>query len=403
MSTDHDATSWPPVGWAEHTWRSTFPPEVLSRAARELAGQPYRSAVTPRIADLEVRLPRPTAVAAEEAAVLVREFDAELGADVVPFAAVLLRSESASSSEIENLTSGARQIALAELGEDARRNAAQIVDNVKAMQAAVELSDRLDASSILAMHHALMSRAEPEIAGRWRDKQVWIGGGGYSPHRAAFVPPHAELVPAAMDDLMEFAARGDVPALPLSAIAHAKFETIHPFPDGNGRTGRALIHSLLRSRSLSRTVTVPISAGLLVDTRAYFDALTAYREGDVAPIVDSLAQATDDAVANARILVADLREARGGWASTVAARSDSAVWPLMDLVLRHPVLNTAVVQDELGVSHTNAMRAIERLAAAGALAEVGGRRRSILWQSDEVLGALDRFAERVGRRRLVDP
>ncbi len=368
-----------------------------------MVGRPYKAAVTPPIADLEVRLPRSTATAAEEAAVLVRDFDVELGDDVVPFAAVLLRSESASSSEIENLTSGARQIALAELGEQTRRNAAHIVDNVRAMQAAIELSDRLAPGSVLAMHHALMARSEPDIAGRWRDQQVWIGGGGCSPHQAAFVPPHADLVPAAMDDVMAFAARVDVPALSHAAIAHAQFETIHPFPDGNGRTGRALFHALLRRRSLSRTATVPVSAGLLVDTRGYFDALTAYRDGDAAPIVDSLVQATDDAITSARVLVADLRAVRGAWASQVVARSDSVVWPLIDLVLRHPVLNTAVVQSELGVSHTNAMRAIGRLAEAGALVEVGGRRRAILWQSDEVLGALDRFAARAGRRRLVDP
>ncbi|WP_281282415.1 Fic family protein [Cellulomonas cellasea] len=394
---------WPAARFEEHPWRSSLPPELLSRSAREQMSEPYRAAVTPEIADVEVRLPRETAAAAEEASVLVRAFDVEVGHDIAPFASILLRSESASSSEIERLTSGAKQIALAELGEDAKRNATQIVGNVHAMQAAIRLSERLDAGSVLEMHRALMQDAEPDIAGRWRTQQVWIGGGGYSPHRAAFVPPHADRVVPAIHDLVAFMAREDVPALPHAALAHAQFETIHPFPDGNGRTGRALVHSLLRKRALTRSVTVPVSVGLLVDTRAYFDALTAYRLGDPAPIVDTMAQASFDAVANGGVLVEELREVRAGWVSSIRARSDSSVWPLVDLVLRQPVLHTGLVQHELGITHTNAMKAIGRLVEVGALAEVGGRRRSILWQSAQVLDALDAFAARAGRRQLGAP
>ena len=169
------------------------------------------------------------------------------------------------------------------------------------------------------------------------------------------------------------------------------------------RTGRALIHALVRKRALTRSVTVPVSAGLLVFTRGCFDALTAFRAGDPTPIVDAMAQACVDAVANGRQLVGDLRGVREGWASKTKARSDSAVWPLLDLVLRRPVVNTAVVQHELGASHTNAMNTIGRLVEVGALVEVGGRRRSIRWQSGEVLAASDAFAARAGRRQVAAP
>jgi fido (protein-threonine AMPylation protein) len=100
------------------------------------------------------------------------------------------------------------------------------------------------------MHRALVERFEPDIAGRWRREQVWIGGGRISSHNAAFVPPRADRVPGAIDDLVAFAHRDDIPALSHAAIAHAQFETIHPFPDGNGRTGRALIHAMIRNRAL---------------------------------------------------------------------------------------------------------------------------------------------------------
>jgi len=402
MDSSQLRSPWLPVEWEEVAWRSTLPPEALSRSLRAQVAQPYLASIPPEIADLDVRLPRECLAAADEASALIHDFDTEVGGEVAPFSVILLRSESASSSEIEHLTSGAKQIALAELGEDARRNATLIVGNVHAMRAALDLSQTITSDAILDMHRALLEHSDPKIAGRWRSEQVWIGGGGHSPHNASFVPPRAERVPAAIDDLVAFTDRMDVPALAHAAIAHAQFETIHPFPDGNGRAGRALVHALLRKRALTRSVTVPVSAGLLVDTQGYFQALTAYRAGDPAQIVDVMSAAAVAAVANGRVLVEDLRATLAGWSSRVRARSDSVVWPLMNLLLRQPVINTAVVQSELGISHSNAMLAIGRLVDAGALSEVGNRRRSILWQASEVLAALDGFAARTGRRQLGD-
>src|SRR5262249_56504813 len=103
------------------------------------------------------------------------------------------------------------------------------------------------------------------------------------PHGAAFVPPHYERVPDAMRDLMSFVRRDDLPVLAHAALAHAQFETIHPFVDGNGRTGRALVHAMLRARGVTRNVTVPVSAGLLTDTDAYFAARMTHTPRDPGP------------------------------------------------------------------------------------------------------------------------
>jgi Fic family protein len=324
-----------------------------------------------------------------------------MGAEIAPFGAILLRSESSSSSKIENLTSGAKAIALAELGNDDTLNASEIVANVRAMQAAVDLADRLDADAVLAMHRALMRRHHPETAGRWRTEQVWIGGGDFGPHGAAFVAPHHERVPAAIADLIRFVQRDDLPVLAHAALAHAQFETIHPFTDGNGRTGRALIHSMLRAKALTRNVTVPVSAGLLTDTDAYFAALTAYRRGDPARIVTLIAEASFSAIANGRTLVADLRDARERWNAAITARQDAVAWRLADLLLRQPVVDAELVQNELGATSANAHRALRQLADAGILAEFSGRQRDRIWQTREVLSALDDFAARAGRRRLA--
>ncbi|GAT00028.1 Fic family protein [Mycolicibacterium fortuitum] len=361
-------------------------------------GGPYRAAIPPAIADLHLELPSDVNAAAEDASLAITRFDAELGGEIAPFSAVLLRSESAASSRIENLTASARSIAEAELpGARGKANAEQIVANTAAMTAAVELSDRVDADAILAMHAALMTGQSRHTPGRWRTEPVWIGGGN-TPLDAMFVPPRHERIPAAIDDLIAFAARDDVALLAQIAVAHAQFETIHPFTDGNGRTGRALAQSMLRNKGLARQVTVPVSAGLLADTDGYFAALTAYREGDLAPIVERFAHASERAVANGRQLITQLRDIRASWDDLITARSDSAVWRVADLLTRRPVVNGVLLREELGIPTDHPRRYMGPLTEAGIVVEFTDRARNRAWRAPEILDALDDFAERAGRR-----
>ncbi|OBF84994.1 cell filamentation protein Fic [Mycobacterium sp. 852002-51163_SCH5372311] len=358
----------------------------------------YHPAVPAEIADLVLDLPPSVFTEAESASREITRFDAELGGEIAPFAAVLLRSESAASSQIENLTASARAIAEAELpGGKAKRNAEMIVANTAAMQAAVALSDTVDADAILAMHRALMANEPRHTPGEFRTEPVWIGGGS-TPIGATFVGPRHELLPGAIRDLIAFAQRDDVPTLPQIAVAHAQFETIHPFTDGNGRTGRALVQAMLRNRGLTRQVTVPLSAGLLADTNAYFAALTTYRDGDAAPIVERFSRASVLAVANGRQLIADIRGIRENWNDVITARSDSAVWRVADLLTHRPVVNAALLAQELGIESTNAHRYLNPLTEAGILVETTSGPRNRVWRSPEVLAALDAFAERAGRR-----
>ncbi|HKY13934.1 MAG TPA: Fic family protein [Microthrixaceae bacterium] len=367
------------------------------RALRRVRG-PYEAAVVPCVASASVALSSPVAAAVDDAAAEVARFDAELGHEIAPFAAVLLRSESAASSKIENLTASARAIAEAELNPRGGRNASLIVANERAMIAAIAMAEQIDQDAILEMHAALLGQSAPDIAGRWRDQQVWIGGGDLGPHDAMFVPPHHERVEAAVADLVTFIERDDIPVLAHAALAHAQFETIHPFPDGNGRVGRALVHAHLRSKGLTRSVTVPVSAGLLTDTDTYFEALTSYRDGDVAPIVEAFATAALRATTNARQLVADLHAARDDWQTRIKARRHANAWRAADVLFRHPVVNAALVADELGIEPTNSYRVLRPLVDAGVIVEFTDRTRDRLWRAPDVLTALDQFAARAGRR-----
>lgn len=398
MATVENNLAWPPLSFEERPWR-TGQDSYGSRTEKRRVAGPYLAAVPPAIAALEVHLEGELQALSEEAATELARFDAEVGQIAAPFAAILLRTESASSSEIENLSSGARQIALAELGAHASKNAQLIVGNVRAMQAALALSESIDGQAIIEMHRALLEESSPEIVGRWRDQQVWIGGGSLGPHTAQFVPPHHDRVPELMDDLAVFANRLDLPVLVQTALAHAQFETIHPFPDGNGRVGRALIQSMLRGGQLTRNVAVPVSAGLLHDTASYFEALGAYRAGDISPIVRAIADAAFAAVHNGRILVADLETVRLGWRERVKARRDSSAYRLVDVLLRQPVIDSVTAAAQLRISTVNAQQAINRLVDADVLAQISTGKRNRLWLAKDVVRVLDEFGARAKRRR----
>lgn len=392
-------SSWPPIIFETRSWTRSGDELGSRRQLRRITDE-YAAAVPPAIRHERVELEPEVLTAADEASQELARFDAEAGTFVASFAAILLRSESASSSEVENLTAGAKQVALAGIGASSSANARLVMANTRAMEAALQLSDQLDEDAIIAMHDMLLRDSAPHFVGGWRREQVWIGGDRLSPHSAEFVPPHHDRVPSLMSDLLDFAARDDVPILAQVAIAHAQFETIHPLPDGNGRTGRALLHAMLRRGGLTRNLTVPVSAGLLHDPRSYFQTLTDYRAGDIDAIVHAVTNATFAAIQNGRRLAIDLAGIRDEWAATVRSRSDSSARRLMDTLLAQPVITTKTAADALSVSEVAASTAINRLADAGVLTKASGGARYRIWQAPDVIAALDDFAERARRGRV---
>lgn len=393
---------WPAVTYEQLPWVSRYHPGATSRRQTLKHRGSYRATIPANIADSSATTSAEVSALLDDASAEIARFDAEMGRDLAPFASLLLRSESAASSRIENLTASARAIAEAEVIESrGSSNASQIVANTRAMAAALDLSSSLSSDSILRMHDALMRPHDPDIAGRWRTQQVWVGGSYLGPHDADFVPPAHARVPDAVEDLVSFMRRDDVPVLTQVAIAHAQFETIHPFVDGNGRTGRALVHALLRGKGLTRLVTMPVSAGLLSNVAEYFRALAAYREGDIEPIVMQFGEASFASIANARSLVTNLRSIRDGWSERVPTRRGSNTWRIADLLVSQPVLNAAVIADHLDISRSNVYGPLKPLIDAGVIVQSGDARRGRLWRSTEVLRALDAFAARAGKRGSV--
>lgn len=384
----------PPVGRERQAWA---PPAGTGYTRRERGGT-YFSAIPAELARVELRLPGPLAADAEEAAAALARFDASAEHTLGATTAVLLRSESSSSSQIEQITAGARAIAEAELTGSGSENAVGVVDNMRAMTDAV-LAGGLTADGIAAVQRTLLERHAPRLVG-WREEPVWVGGRGSTPVTADFVAPHHSRVRAAIDDLVAFAARDDLPVLPQVAVAHAQFETIHPFADGNGRTGRALVHLMLRTKGLVTTATVPISGGLLVAKDRYFDALQAYRAGDAGPIVEQFSRAALRAVHQGGELLDRMTELRRDWQARVRARSDSTAWKILDLLPAHPVLDAGTIARLTGVHANGVRRAAAPLEAAGILhGRQHHRSHRLLYRAPEVLELLDEYAAAVGRRQ----
>ena len=392
------AVTWPALSWepqAPWVHRDTL---ASRRATRRNSGA-FSSAVPASIAALNVELSPALRARLQGTTLQMALFDERLrNIRGIPFSAVLLRGESASSSQIENLTVSARKLSLAVLGARGSKvgiNAELVARNVYAMRAALDTAENISVDSILAMHREV-TRGLQQDSGMLRTEWVWIKGD--SPVTADYVAPHHERVPAALEDLVAFMNRHDIDPLAQAAIAHAQFETIHPFTDGNGRTGRALISSLLRARGVTRHVTLPISSGLLHDTEGYIQALTDYRAGDAEPIIKLFNRAINQTLINVEWLAPDIENLQQQILST-AQRKTPLLRSLADLCCTEPAFTARMVEEHTQGSRASVYRLLNRMVELQILREervkIQGQK---VWTVPALNRTLDNFAARAGRR-----
>lgn len=388
---------WPRPGRETLPWTSRMA-EFLTPRQRALLPSTYEAAVVPEIADAALTLPTRLAAAEADAVAAVSHFDSDAASALLPFTPLLLRSESSASSRIERLTVSARRLMEAELFGAGRGNAALVVANTRAMTAAASIRPPLSLDSLLSMHRALLESSAPDDAGALRREPVWIGGSELSPAGALFVPPRHERVPEALEDLFAFTRRTDLPPLTKTAIAHAHFETIHPFVDGNGRTGRALIHVLLSWAGLTPHAPLPLSAVLLADVDSYFRSLDAYRCGEPLVIVELFIEAAARAAALGRSAGRRIGRTVETMLERSPGRAGTPDRAIIALLARRPVLDALSAATAVGVSEAAARRSLKRLEAAGLLRGylIGPHRRA--WRSPEILDLMDDVASALGRR-----
>ncbi|OUE10404.1 Adenosine monophosphate-protein transferase SoFic [Clavibacter michiganensis] len=394
-------SGWPQHGHREMAWQSTG-----RRGPREdRVFSKVTVALPPRLADVSV----PTTPSRDllRARYETEELERVAGDLLQPLAGFLIRTESVASSRIEQVEASTTAFARALGGVRENPSAMSMVSAGRAITALIDAcatSIRLDA--ILAAHALLMhdEPGEREHAGRLREVQNWIGGSQYTPRGAVYVPPPPELVPTCLDDLLAFANRDDVDPIAQAAIVHAQFESIHPFTDGNGRIGRALIGAVLRRRGMTPTTVLPVASGLAADTDHYFGLLTAYRSGDVAAIITDVALCVEVAAREARGTARSFLTFPGAWRREVGTRAGSATDHVLDALVGLPVFTAEHLSGRTGLGDRAAYRAIEQLEGSRIITEVTERKRDRVYAVTDVLDELEDLDDRIRSRitRLRD-
>jgi Fic family protein len=346
-------------------------------------------------------------IADAETAIARLNVEASSLVDTEALARVLLRAESVASSKIEGLQVGARRLLRAEAAHGLGQRsidvtATEVLGNIEAMVFAVQnvgVGDPVTLELLLELHRRLLAGSFLERhGGRFRETQNWIGGSDYHPCDAAFVPPPPELVEGLVDDLLAFCNSDSLPAVAQAAIAHAQFETIHPFVDGNGRTGRALIHMILRRRGLAPRVLPPISLVLATWAKDYVGGLAATRYRGpansreaskgmnlwIARFAGAAQRAVDDAASfEQRALAIET-----GWRERLGrVRARSAVDLLLRALPGAPVVTVNSAAELIGRSFRPTNEAIMRLVEARVLKQISVARRNRAFEAPEIIAA----------------
>jgi Fic family protein len=333
-------------------------------------------------------------------------------------ARLLLRAESVASSKIEGLEVGPRRLLRAEAAQADNLpirdvTAGEVLANTAAMQYAVTTigeDDDIRLEHLLETHRVLLTGSRlSAYAGAIRTEQNWIGGSSYNPCSAAYVPPPPEHVEALLLDLCRFCNSDDLPAIAQAAIAHAQFETIHPFVDGNGRVGRALIHMVLRRRGITKRTLVPISLVLATRAREYVAALNAMRyPGDAGsePARQSanawialFSAACTRAAHDSETFEQRIANLQGEWIARLGpVRAHSAVRALIAVLPGVPILTVKRAAELIGRSLPATNLAIARMVNARILETRGRETRNRTFEATEVIDAF------IGlERRLASP
>ena len=310
---------------------------------------------------------------------------------------LLLRSEAVNSSRIEGIRTNARNLSIALAGGRAKEGARLTAHNLSALARVLDEShpgETVGGDWILGIHRTIM--AEESFAGLLREEQNWIGGSDLSPVGAVYVPPPPEHVPGLLGDLVAFVNRGDVHPIVQIGVAHAQFESIHPFLDGNGRTGRALTQALLRRQGLP---CVPLSAGLMAARDEYYRSLDSYRLGGAEASIRIHARAL-------RAAAAALSEATDrssalieAWSHRLRGHSPGADREvLLPWLLGNPAFTTPQFESATQMPERSRRRLFGALTDAGVVRRVGftvGPPPSVaVWEVPEAFGVLDDLESR---------
>lgn len=318
------------------------------------------------------------------------------------FVAMYVKHEAVLSSQIEGTQSTLEDVLGYEIDSKGKRrpkDVAEVVNYVRAMNNGLAqlptfpLSLRL----IRLIHEELLRgvRGSHRTPGQFRTSQNWIGPAGCTLQDAEFVPPPPHELLAALDNFEKFLHDDrTLPTLIQCAVAHAQFETIHPFLDGNGRVGRLLITLFLCEREVLQRPLLYLSYYLKAHRSQYYDRLTAIRndgdwEGWLRFFLRGIAEVSGTATKTARSIL-KLREEHRELISSTLPHNANAL-RLLDFLFEHPLMSVRMAAEYLDCAYATANRIVSGLDLIG-LKEITGQQRNRLYRYDPYLEIFDKQA-----------
>jgi Fic family protein len=390
-----------PGRFASKTWR--YDPTIDAPAAYKRACK-YAAYIPDELSALDIRLDASLSGLVSDAEHAVRQLNDEGGTALEPLARLLLRTESIASSKVEGMNLGVRELARAEAkddsGIDPGPTAREVLANIDAMVLAVDEAAevrKFRKTEISAIHRRLLERsAHKKIAGRIRLGQNWIGGNDYNPCGADFVPPPPEDIDRLLVDLCATINDDTLSPLVQAALVHAQFETIHPFDDGNGRTGRALVHVVLRRRGIAPRFLPPISVVFAGAKDRYIAGLTRFRGDGVHEWLEHFAAATAKAARLGRVYVNAVRTLQERWREQLrgtgaAPRAGATAWSIIDVLPAHPMISAPVAVAVTERAKSRVYEAIEQLVSSEVLVPLSNGRRNRWWEAQGLLDLVGRL------------
>lgn len=304
------------------------------------------------------------------------------------FVLMYVRKEAVLSSQIEGTQSSLQDLLAAEAAlyaPEAPKDVDEVINYVSAMNHGLRRLPELPVSIrlIREIHEKLLAdvRGHHLTPGELRTSQNWIGAGGCTLAEATFVPPPPEVVADSLGSLEGFLhAYSDLPVLIKIGLAHAQFETIHPFLDGNGRVGRLLITFLLMSSGVLHKPVLYLSYYLKRHRARYYELLQAIRDaGDweawlsffLTGVSEVSAQASDTAK---RILA--LREAHRTLIAERLGRAAGSGHRVLEHLFERPIVSVNEVRDLIGFTYTAANQLVDRMVEIEILQEITGQARN---------------------------
>lgn len=320
------------------------------------------------------------------------------------FVAMYVRHEAVLSSQIEGTQSTLEDVLEFEAdakGREHPRDVEEVVNYVKALNHGLHRLGDLPLSLrlIREIHAKLLEgvRGQERTPGEFRRSQNWIGPQGCTLATATFVPPPVHEMQTALGDLEKFLHEtAELPVLVHCGLAHAQFETIHPFLDGNGRVGRLLITFLLCQRGILHHPLLYLSLYLKAHRAEYYDRLMAVRtdgnwEGWIKFFLKGVFQVSQSATETARAILQMREDHRQAIADNMGGRAALGL-RLLDALYEQPIISVAFAEKRLECAYVTANKIIDQLAGLELLCETTGGQRNRRFRYEPYLNLFDTLA-----------